>query len=160
MRAPDKIPPAVRQMQSDVSNPAVSAWVAANAGSGKTRVLARRVINLLLDDVAPEKILCITFTKAAAANMAKRVFDTLAEWTTLDDAKLNHAIRAIAAVTPTRAHRPDQALSLPRPQRRRAHADSPGHLADADVVHVDTPRHDTRRAAGTLSDPVELVTVE
>ena len=54
MRAPDKIPPAVRQMQSDVSNPAVSAWVAANAGSGKTHVLARRVINLLLDDVAPE----------------------------------------------------------------------------------------------------------
>ena len=66
--------------------PHVSAWVAANAGSGKTHVLAQRVINLLLDGVEPEKILCITFTKAAAANMAKRVFDTLAEWTTLDDA--------------------------------------------------------------------------
>ncbi len=47
---------------------------------------SQRVINLLLDGVEPEKILCITFTKAAAANMAKRVFDTLAEWTTLDDA--------------------------------------------------------------------------
>ncbi len=66
-------------------DPAVSAWVAANAGSGKTHVLAQRVINLLLEDVEPEKILCITFTKAAAANMAKRVFDTLGAWTTLDD---------------------------------------------------------------------------
>ncbi len=51
------------------------------------------MINLLLDGVAPEKILCITFTKAAAANMAKRVFDTLAQWTTLDDAALDKAIR-------------------------------------------------------------------
>ena len=87
-------------MQSDVSNPAVSAWVAANAGSGKTHVLARRVINLLLDDIAPEKILCITFTKAAAANMAKRVFDTLGEWTTLDDAGLDEAIREGSATPP------------------------------------------------------------
>ena len=72
--------------QGEAADPDVSAWVAANAGSGKTHVLAQRVINLLLDGVEPEKILCITFTKAAAANMAKRVFDTLAEWTTLDDA--------------------------------------------------------------------------
>ena len=64
--------------QSEASDPDVSALVAANAGSGKTYVLAQRVINLLLDGVEPEKILCITFTKAAAANMAKRVFDTLA----------------------------------------------------------------------------------
>ena len=71
--------------------PRVSAWVAANAGSGKTHVLAQRVINLLLAGVEPEKILCLTFTKAAAANMAKRVFDTLAHWTTLDDAALDAA---------------------------------------------------------------------
>ena len=93
MRPPGVIPDSVRQLQREVSNPAVSAWVAANAGSGKTHVLAQRVINLLLDGVEPEKILCITFTKAAAANMAKRVFDTLAEWTTLDDAGLDKAIR-------------------------------------------------------------------
>jgi ATP-dependent helicase/nuclease subunit A len=93
MRAPDDIPLVVRQRQTDVSNPGVSAWVAANAGSGKTHVLSQRVINLLLNGVAPEKILCITFTKAAAANMAKRVFDTLGDWTKFDDADLDQAIK-------------------------------------------------------------------
>jgi ATP-dependent helicase/nuclease subunit A len=93
MRAPNVIPLDVRRVQAAVSDPAVSAWVAANAGSGKTHVLAQRVINLLLAGVEPEKILCITFTKAAAANMAKRVFDTLAHWTTLDDDALDAAIR-------------------------------------------------------------------
>src|ERR1700761_634185 len=92
MRTPDDIPPLLRQRQTDVSDPGVSAWVAANAGSGKTHVLAQRVINLLLKSVEPEKILCITFTKAAAANMAKRVFDTLGKWTKLDDAALDKAI--------------------------------------------------------------------
>ena len=76
----------------------MSAWVAANAGSGKTYVLAQRVINLLLKDVEPEKILCITFTKAAAANMSKQVFDRLAHWTTLDDAALDQAIREHSAI--------------------------------------------------------------
>jgi ATP-dependent helicase/nuclease subunit A len=93
MRAPNVIPLDVRRVQAAVSDPAVSAWVAANAGSGKTHVLAQRVINLLLAGVEPEKILCITFTKAAAANMAKRVFDTLAHWTTLDDDALDAAVR-------------------------------------------------------------------
>jgi len=92
MRTPDSIPQAVRLLQSAASDPEVSAWVAANAGSGKTYVLAQRVINLLLQGVEPEKILCITFTKAAAANMAKQVFDRLAHWTTLDDAALDNAI--------------------------------------------------------------------
>jgi ATP-dependent helicase/nuclease subunit A len=80
-------------LQIEASDPDVSAFVAANAGSGKTYVLAQRVINLLLKGVDPQKILCITFTKAAAANMAKRVFDALARWTTLDDAELDEAIR-------------------------------------------------------------------
>ena len=105
MRAPGVIPDSVRELQRDVSNPAVSAWVAANAGSGKTHVLVQRVINLLLDGVEPEKILCITFTKAAAATMAKRVFDTLAEWTTLDDAGLDKAIRERSSLAPDAARR-------------------------------------------------------
>jgi ATP-dependent helicase/nuclease subunit A len=92
MRSPSLIPPDVLQLQGEVSDPDVSAWVAANAGSGKTHVLAQRVINLLLAGVEPEKILCLTFTKAAAANMAKRVFDTLGRWTTLDDDALDAAI--------------------------------------------------------------------
>jgi ATP-dependent helicase/nuclease subunit A len=92
MRTPDDIPAVLRKLQADVSDPDVSAWVAANAGSGKTHVLAQRVINLLLKGVEPEKILCITFTKVAAANMAKRVFDTLGAWTKLDDEALDKAI--------------------------------------------------------------------
>ena len=87
------IPDAVRATQARASDPASSAFVSANAGSGKTHVLVQRVIRLLLDGVPPEKILCITFTKAAAANMAERVFTTLGHWVTLDDAALDAAIR-------------------------------------------------------------------
>ncbi|MEH2530524.1 ATP-dependent helicase/nuclease subunit A [Bradyrhizobium sp. AZCC 1588] len=87
------IPDAVRATQARASDPAASAFVSANAGSGKTHVLVQRVIRLLLDGVAPEKILCITFTKAAAANMAERVFTTLGHWVTLDDDALDAAIR-------------------------------------------------------------------
>jgi ATP-dependent helicase/nuclease subunit A len=105
MIKPDIIPLQIRDLQRAVADPAVSAWVAANAGSGKTHVLAQRVINLLLEGVAPEKILCITFTKAAAANMAKRVFDTLSEWTTLDDAALNEAIGSRSDIKPNAARR-------------------------------------------------------
>src|ERR1700722_15666350 len=109
MRTADDIPPQVRELQRAVAAPDASAWVAANAGSGKTHVLAQRVINLLLDGVAPEKILCITFTKAAAANMAKRVFDTLATWTTLGDDALDKAIEGsgipTSALMRTRARR-------------------------------------------------------
>jgi ATP-dependent helicase/nuclease subunit A len=105
MRTPDRIPAQIRELQRTVADPAVSAWVAANAGSGKTHVLAQRVINLLLQGVQPEKILCITFTKAAAANMAKRVFDTLAEWTTLDDSALDRAIRERSNIAPDPARR-------------------------------------------------------
>ena len=87
------IPPAVREAQARASDPAASAFVSANAGSGKTHVLVQRVIRLLLAGVPPEKILCLTFTKAAAANMAERVFTTLGHWVTLDDGALDAAIR-------------------------------------------------------------------
>jgi ATP-dependent helicase/nuclease subunit A len=97
---PRTIPEAIRQLQIQASDPAVSAWVAANAGSGKTHVLAQRVIRLLLDGVDPARILCITFTKAAAANMANRVFDELRRWTAHDDTQLDAAIRRISNVTP------------------------------------------------------------
>src|SRR2546421_11632381 len=93
VKAPRIIPPNVRDTQARASDPAASAFVSANAGSGKTHVLVQRVIRLLLADVAPEKILCITFTKAAAANMAERVFTTLGHWETLDDEALDAALR-------------------------------------------------------------------
>jgi len=100
MTTPRTIPDIVLRRQIEASDPKVSAWVSANAGSGKTHVLALRVIRLLLAGVKPEQILCITFTKAAAANMAKRVFDTLAHWTSLDDAALDQAIRSISDLEP------------------------------------------------------------
>src|SRR5262244_706783 len=99
------IPEDLRRLQVEASDPAVSAWVTANAGSGKTHVLAQRVIRLLLDGVDPAKILCITFTKAAAANMANRVFDELRRWTALDDAKLDTAIERISNLQPDAARR-------------------------------------------------------
>jgi ATP-dependent helicase/nuclease subunit A len=86
--------------QHSASNPDQSVWVSANAGSGKTHVLASRVIRLLLQGVAPSKILCLTFTKAAAANMASGVFDKLANWTQLDDDALSAEIRAVGASKP------------------------------------------------------------
>src|SRR4051794_18397937 len=87
------IPDAVSAAQRRASDPTASAFVSANAGSGKTHVLVQRVTRLLLSGVPPEKILCITFTKAAAANMAERVFTTLGHWVTLDDDALDEAIR-------------------------------------------------------------------
>ncbi len=100
MRTPEDIPDKVREQQRNAANPNVSSWLDANAGSGKTHVLAQRVINLLLNGVEPEKILCITFTKAGAANMAKRVFDTLAVWTVLDDAALDRVILGQSGMKP------------------------------------------------------------
>src|SRR3984893_7349043 len=95
------IPDAVRATQARASDPAASAFVSANAGSGKTHVLVQRVIRLLLDGVPPEKILCITFTKAAAANMAERVFTTLGHWVTLGDVALDEAIRGVGIPQPS-----------------------------------------------------------
>ncbi|RFB79089.1 double-strand break repair helicase AddA [Methylovirgula sp. 4M-Z18] len=86
--------------QRTASDPALSAWVSANAGSGKTHVLAQRVIRMLLSGVQPAKILCLTFTKAAAANMAQKVFDTLSRWTMLEDDALRQAILETGAPAP------------------------------------------------------------
>jgi ATP-dependent helicase/nuclease subunit A len=99
------IPELIKQVQIDASDPAASAWVAANAGSGKTHVLAQRVIRLMLDGADPAKILCLTFTKAAAANMANRIFDTLAKWIALDNDALDQAIEDLEGKEPSRARR-------------------------------------------------------
>ncbi len=90
------IPPQTQSAQARASDPEVSAWVSAHAGSGKTFVLTQRVVRLLLEGVPPSRILCLTYTKAAAANMAKRIFDMLAQWTLLDDAALDAEVAAIA----------------------------------------------------------------
>jgi ATP-dependent helicase/nuclease subunit A len=94
------IPEPLRLRQIRASNPKTSAWVSANAGSGKTHVLTQRVLRLLLDGTPPAQILCLAYTKAAAANMADRVFSTLAHWTSLDDAALARAIVECGADKP------------------------------------------------------------
>src|SRR5258708_16719493 len=95
MTAPPEIPSDVLERQREASDPSLSAWVSANAGSGKTYVLAQRVIRLLLGGTPPAKILCLTFTKAAAANMATSVFDRLPQWTAPPDHQLHAALPAM-----------------------------------------------------------------
>lgn len=91
----------VKKRQSTAADPALSAWVGANAGSGKTYVLSRRVIRLLLSGADPGKILCLTFTKAAAAEMSERVFSALAQWSTAGEADLRQEIATLTGRTPT-----------------------------------------------------------
>ncbi len=75
-----------RQVQA--ARPDASTWLAANAGSGKTRVLTDRVARLLLDGVQPQHILCLTYTKAAASEMQNRLFKRLGKWAMLGDSAL------------------------------------------------------------------------
>ena len=75
---PDTVLDETRRNQAAAADPTASAWVSANAGTGKTHVLTMRVLRLLLAGTPPERILALTYTKAAAAEMSKRVFERLA----------------------------------------------------------------------------------
>ncbi|MEZ5922694.1 MAG: UvrD-helicase domain-containing protein, partial [Parvularculaceae bacterium] len=77
------------------ADPALSAIVSANAGAGKTRVLTNRVARLLLAGEEPARILCITFTKAAAAEMAQRLFDLLGKWALSPNEKLQKDLASL-----------------------------------------------------------------
>ena len=70
--------------QIKAADPKANSWISANAGSGKTRVLTNRVARLLLHDTEPQKILCLTYTKAAAGEMQNRLFAQLGHWSMLD----------------------------------------------------------------------------
>ena len=78
--------------QITASDARFSSWLTANAGSGKTKVLIDRVARLLLDGVQPEQILCLTYTKSAAAEMKNRLFDRLGKWAMLADQELNFSL--------------------------------------------------------------------
>jgi ATP-dependent helicase/nuclease subunit A len=82
--------------QAVASDPDASVWVSAHAGSGKTHVLVNRVIRLMLAGVPPERILCLTYTRAAAAEMSRRLFDVLSGWIPLDDEALIDRIHKIS----------------------------------------------------------------
>jgi ATP-dependent helicase/nuclease subunit A len=81
--------------QKKAANPEHSVWVSANAGSGKTHVLVDRLIRLLLSGAEPSQVLSITFTKAAAAEMANRVFERLSGWAILSDKDLRAHLEAL-----------------------------------------------------------------
>ncbi|SDI80272.1 double-strand break repair helicase AddA [Lutimaribacter saemankumensis] len=73
------------EAQVRAADPGNSTWLAANAGSGKTRVLTDRVARLLLEGAEPQRILCLTYTKAAASEMQNRLFDRLGDWAMMPD---------------------------------------------------------------------------
>lgn len=84
--------PSASDHQIRAADPGLSVFVTANAGSGKTSTLVNRVARLLLQDVAPGEILCVTYTKAAAAEMQARLFETLGHWAVMDDHDLSASL--------------------------------------------------------------------
>ncbi|MBW8309879.1 MAG: UvrD-helicase domain-containing protein [Candidatus Paracaedibacteraceae bacterium] len=93
--------------QKLAASPQVSAWVSASAGTGKTKVLTDRILNLMLNGEDPSKILCLTFTKAAAAEMQTRLFQRLSAWVQMDDAQLHQTLEDLwqGPVTPILHHK-------------------------------------------------------
>ncbi|HWA21091.1 MAG TPA: double-strand break repair helicase AddA [Caulobacterales bacterium] len=107
--------------QAQAADPAASVFVTANAGSGKTKVLIDRVARLLLAGGAPSSFLCITYTKAAAAEMQRRLFERLGGWCVMEDEKLRDELRTLLG--------DDAALDLPRARALFARAlETPGGL--------------------------------
>jgi ATP-dependent helicase/nuclease subunit A len=110
------------QQQRLATHPGHSAWVAANAGSGKTHVLVDRIARLLLSGSAPDRLMCLTFTRAAAAEMSTRLFKRLGAWTLLPDDILAAQLEEVTGDVAT----PD---TLERARRLFAEAlESPGGL--------------------------------
>lgn len=86
--------------EADIFDAAASVFVSANAGAGKTSQLTRRVLGLLLSGVRPEKILCLTFTNAAAAEMKQRVLAELGRWVMADKEKLQKTLEKLLGRAP------------------------------------------------------------
>jgi len=99
------MPQQIVAAQRDASDPERSVWVTANAGSGKTYVLTARVLRLLLSGAKPEEILCLTYTKAAAAEMRGRVAERLGQWALESEDELIKDLTALSGVPPTPAMR-------------------------------------------------------
>lgn len=116
--------------QAQAVDPADSVWLSASAGTGKTQVLSARVLRLLLrPDVDPSQILCLTFTKAGAAEMATRVNEVLASWVRMDSIALASDLKAIG-------ERVDEA-TLSRARTLFASVlDSPGGGLRIDTIHA------------------------
>jgi ATP-dependent helicase/nuclease subunit A len=100
MSAEAALPQEADANQARASDPSASAWVSANAGTGKTAVLVKRVLRLLLAVFKPESILCLTYTKTAAAEMQNRLLEVLSNWATLPPDALRAELAALVRRAP------------------------------------------------------------
>jgi ATP-dependent helicase/nuclease subunit A len=96
------LPEEADRNQARASDPSASAWVSANAGTGKTAVLVKRVQRLLLAGFKPESILCLTYTKTAAAEMQNRLLEDLSAWATMSDDELRGELEQLIKRPPER----------------------------------------------------------
>jgi len=94
------LPPEHDANQRRASDPGASAWVSASAGTGKTEVLVRRALRLLLAGSAPESVLCLTYTKTAAAEMQNRLLGELANWATANNDALSKRLAEFSGQAP------------------------------------------------------------
>ncbi len=120
--APSEASRRAANAQKLASHPERSAWVDASAGSGKTKVLTDRALRLMLRHRAPERILCLTFTKAAAAEMANRLTARLAEWSAASEADIAQSLADMMDAQPS-----EQAIRTARSLFARV-VDAPGGL--------------------------------
>jgi ATP-dependent helicase/nuclease subunit A len=90
------------ERQLAAANPKVSVWTSANAGTGKTHLLVDRLSRLLLNNVTPSRILCLTFTRAAVAEMSVRLEARLSNWATDSKSTLVKKLRELLGREPTR----------------------------------------------------------
>jgi ATP-dependent helicase/nuclease subunit A len=113
--------------QREAAGPRASVWVSASAGTGKTRVLIDRLLWLMLDGTDPSRILCLTFTRAAAAEMANRLNEELAKWATLSPGALAQTLQKLTGLMPDDA-------SLARARQLFARVlDAPGGIKIATI---------------------------
>lgn len=91
----EKLKAIAGNQQGRAADPHYSVWVEASAGTGKTKVLSDRVLRLLLNGVNPSKILCLTYTKAAAVEMNSRISERLGKWAVINDAELNDELEKL-----------------------------------------------------------------
>lgn len=88
------------EQQRRAADPKKSVWVEASAGTGKTKVLSDRVLRLLLSGVHPSKILCLTYTKAAAVEMSSRIAGRLSRWAVADEERLHKELHSLLGKLP------------------------------------------------------------
>ena len=120
----------LKDNQALAVEPRDSVWLSASAGTGKTQVLSARVLRLLLTDgVRPEQILCLTFTKAGAAEMATRVNEVLANWVRMKPEELGADLIAVGA--------PNDEATIARARTLFASVlDCPGGGLRIDTIHA------------------------